>query len=81
MTRKLKWQTLFELNILYTIGKLFQHRYLKWCLIFEVMNIKLSKNEKLGAIFPTLFLPWAVEYSSPWGTRLSSKGTKEHWKI
>jgi hypothetical protein len=45
------------------------------------MNIKLSKNEKLGAIFPTLFLPWAVEYSSPWGTRLSSKGTKEHWKI
>lgn len=60
LTRKLKWQMLFKSNILYIIGKLFQRGCLKWCLIFEVMNIKLSKNENLGVIFPTLFLPWQL---------------------
>lgn len=81
LTRKLQWQMLFKSNILYIIGKLFQRRCLKWCLIFEVMNIKLSKNEKLGVIFPTLFLPWAIEYSSPWGTRLSSQGQRSIGKF
>jgi hypothetical protein len=65
LTRNYKGWNLIKSNVLYTIGKPFKCRYLKWFCIFNLRIPAKSYDEKKcrGSNFP--FSPW--EIVAPYG--------------